>query len=118
MVIDGDITLGMLLAISYIVGQLNSPIAELVFFIRDAQDAKISLERLSEIHNKEDEEAHNTSAVGIPSKIDFALENVSFRYLGTEQLVLKNLDLIIPANKITAIVGTSGSGKTTLFKIL
>ncbi|WP_396632912.1 peptidase domain-containing ABC transporter [Maribacter sp. R86514] len=118
LVIDGDITLGMLLAISYIVGQLNSPIAELVFFIRDAQDAKISLERLSEIHNKEDEEAHNTSAVDIPSKIDFALENVSFRYLGTEQLVLKNLDLIIPANKITAIVGTSGSGKTTLLKLL
>jgi len=118
LVIDGDITLGMLLAISYIVGQLNSPIAELVFFIRDAQDARISLERLSEIHNRRDEEVLGESIAKVPSKIDFNLQNVSFRYLGTEESVLKDLNLSIPANKVTAIVGHSGSGKTTLLKLL
>ena len=118
LVIDGDITLGMLLAISYIVGQLNSPIAELVHFIRDAQDARISLERLSEIHNRQDEEIAGKSIVNVPSKISFKLQNVSFRYLGTEESVLKDLDLIIPEKKVTAIVGSSGSGKTTLLKLL
>jgi len=118
LVIDGDITLGMLLAISYIVGQLNSPISELVLFIRDAQDAKISLERLSEIHNREDEEVLGESIVNIPSTISFKLQNVSFRYLGTEESVLKDLDLTIPEKKVTAIVGSSGSGKTTLLKLL
>lgn len=118
LVIDGDITLGMLLAISYIVGQLNSPIAELVVFVRDAQDAKISLERLSEIHNKEDEEVLGQSSNEIPADIDFSLEGVSFRYPGAEESVLKKLNLIIPSNKVTAIVGPSGSGKTTLMKLL
>lgn len=118
LVIDGDITLGMLLAISYIVGQLNSPIAELVAFIRDAQDAKISLQRLSEIHNKNDEETKGEVLNEIPNPIDFKIENVSFRYPGTEESVLKNLNLTVPANKVTAIVGPSGSGKTTLMKIL
>lgn len=118
LVIDGDITLGMLLAISYIVGQLNSPISELVFFIRDAQDARISLERLSEIHNRPDEELLGDAITNIPSKICFELDNVSFRYLGTEESVLRDLYLTIPEKKITAIVGSSGSGKTTLLKLL
>lgn len=118
LVIDGDITLGMLLAISYIVGQLNSPIAELVVFIRDAQDAKISLQRLSDIHNKNDEEIIGEVSNEIPENIDFTLQNVSFRYPGTEDSVLKNLNLHIPSKKVTAIVGPSGSGKTTLMKIL
>jgi len=118
LVIDGDITLGMLLAISYIVGQLNSPISELVLFIRDAQDAKISLERLSEIHNKEDEETPGESITDIPHPIHFKLENVSFRYMGAEEPALKNINLTIPSNKVIAIVGTSGSGKTTLLKLL
>ncbi|MFK7812858.1 MAG: peptidase domain-containing ABC transporter, partial [Maribacter sp.] len=118
LVIDGEITLGMLLAISYIVGQLNSPVAELVVFVRDAQDAKISLERLSEIHNKDDEEVIGEVSNEIPEKIDFDLQNVSYRYTGTEESVLKKLNLQIPSNKITAIVGPSGSGKTTLMKLL
>ncbi|MCP4052316.1 MAG: peptidase domain-containing ABC transporter [Mesoflavibacter sp.] len=119
LVIDGEITLGMMLAISYIVGQLNSPIAQLINFIREVQDAKISLDRLSEIHNKEDEEQLDDQKVTDISKTsNFELNNVSFRYIGSDQMVLKDLDLIIPSNKITAIVGTSGSGKTTLMKLL
>lgn len=119
LVIDGEITLGMMLAISYIVGQLNSPIAQLINFIRELQDAKISLERLSEIHNKEDEEnQHVDKITELPLNADLNLSQVSFRYVGSDQLVLKDLDLIIPSKKVTAIVGVSGSGKTTLMKLL
>ena len=119
LVIDGDITLGMMLAISYIVGQLNSPIAQLINFIREVQDAKISLDRLFEIHNKEDEEQQNIEKIrDIPLASNIQLSKVSFRYIGSDQLVLKNLNLKILANKITAIVGGSGSGKTTLMKLL
>ena len=119
LVIDGDITLGMMLAVSYIVGQLNSPIAQLINFIREVQDAKISLDRLSEIHNKDDEEQQDTEKItDLPLEADLQLSNVSFRYIGSDQMVLKNLNLTIPAKKITAIVGVSGSGKTTLMKLL
>ena len=119
LVIDGKITLGMMLAISYIVGQLNSPIAQLINFIREVQDAKISLDRLSEIHNKEDEEQQGIEKItDIPLDVNLQLSKVSFRYIGSDQLVLKDLDLEIPAKKITAIVGVSGSGKTTLMKLL
>jgi ATP-binding cassette subfamily B protein len=119
LVIDGNITLGMMLAITYIVGQLNSPIAQLIGFVRELQDAKISLERLSEIHEKEDEEPENKEYISeIPKNSTIHLNKVSFRYIGSDQLVLKELDLEIPANKITAIVGASGSGKTTLIKLL
>ncbi|WP_394750281.1 peptidase domain-containing ABC transporter [Spongiimicrobium salis] len=119
LVIDGDITLGIMLAISYIVGQLNSPISQLINFIREVQDAKISLDRLSEIHNKEDEEKRGDRKIEELSKdLDFTLQKVSFRYSGSDQMVLKDLDLKIPANKITAVVGVSGSGKTTLMKLL
>jgi len=118
-VIDGSITLGMMLAISYIVGQLNSPIAQLINFIREVQDAKISLERLSEIHNKEDEEQQDEQKITeIPNDAGFELNKVSFRYIGSDQLVLKEMDVTIPANKVTAVVGVSGSGKTTLMKLL
>ncbi len=119
LVIDGDITLGMMLAISYIVGQLNAPIAQLINFIREVQDAKISLERLSEIHNKDDEEQQGDEKItDLPLDANIALSKVSFRYIGSDQLVLKDLDLEIPSNKVTAIVGVSGSGKTTLMKLL
>ncbi len=119
LVIDGEITLGMMLAITYIVGQLNSPISQLINFIREVQDAKISLERLSEIHNKDDEEKNDEEKItDLPKNADLTLSKVSFRYIGSNQLVLKKLDLHIPANKITAIVGVSGSGKTTLMKLL
>ena len=119
LVIEGEITLGMLLAISYIVGQLNSPISQLINFVREVQDAKISLERLSEVHNKKDEERHDGQSITeIPKNLNISLSGVSFRYIGSDQMVLKDLDLEIPANKITAIVGVSGSGKTTLMKML
>lgn len=119
LVIDGTITLGMMLAISSIVGSLNGPISQLIGFVRELQDAKISLARLSEIHEKEDEiqqEAHQTN--DIPNNEDISIKELSFRYLGSDISVLDNLNLTIPANKITAIVGTSGSGKTTLMKLL
>jgi len=119
LVIDGDITLGMMLAITYIVGQLNGPIMQLISFMRDVQDAKISLERLGEIHNKQEEEIEGQEKIrDIPDNSSIQLNNVSFRYTGGLEPVLKDLSLNIPANKITAIVGASGSGKTTLMKLL
>ena len=119
LVIDGEITLGMMMAISYIVGQLNGPITQLIDFMRDVQDAKISLDRLGEIHNKEDEEKPSDEKItNIPENASINLKNVSFRYVGGLESVLKDVNLEIPANKITAIVGVSGSGKTTLMKLL
>ncbi|WP_010181348.1 peptidase domain-containing ABC transporter [Aquimarina agarilytica] len=118
LVIDGNITLGMMLAITYIVGQLNSPIAQLINFIKELQDAKISLQRLGEIHNKEDEEINLSEKVTEISNSNFTIQNLSFRYTGSIEPVLQNLSFSIPANKVTAIVGTSGSGKTTLLKLL
>lgn len=119
LVIDGQITLGMMMAITYIIGQLNAPIQQLVGFIYVAQDAKIALERLSEIHNKDDEEGNNLDKVhDFSTEEPIYIDNISYRYLGTSMNVIDNLSIIIPPNKITAIVGASGSGKTTLMKIL
>lgn len=119
LVIDGEITLGMMMAVSYIVGQLNSPIAQLINFMRDVQDAQISLDRLGEIHNMEDEEKpDDNKATNVPTNAVINLRNVTFRYTGGLEPVLKELTLEIPANKTTAIVGVSGSGKTTLMKLL
>lgn len=119
LVIEGQITLGMMMAISTIVGSLNGPILQLISFIREAQDAKISLSRLSEIHEKEDETQQEKSQTSIiPENEDIIIKNLSFRYVGSDIPVLDNLNLTIPSNKVTAIVGTSGSGKTTLMKLL
>ena len=119
LVIDGQITLGMMLAISSIVGSLNGPIIQLINFIREVQDAKISLARLSEIHEKEDETQQSaTQTHDIPKDADIVIKDVTFRYIGSDVNVLDNLNLTISANKVTAIVGTSGSGKTTLMKLL
>jgi ATP-binding cassette subfamily B protein len=119
LVIDGQITLGMMMAISSIVGSLNGPILQLINFIREAQDAKISMARLSEIHEKEDEIQQATNqAHDIPENCDIVIKDLSFRYIGSDAMVLENLNLTIPAHKVTAIVGTSGSGKTTLMKLL
>jgi ATP-binding cassette subfamily B protein len=119
LVIDGQITLGMMMAITSIVGGLNGPIMQLIGFIREWQDAKISLARLSEIHDKEDETQQvETQTNEIPEDADIVIKDLSFRYIGSDVNVLENLNLVIPANKVTAIVGTSGSGKTTLMKLL
>ncbi|OQD42715.1 ABC transporter ATP-binding protein [Croceivirga radicis] len=119
LVIEGNITLGMMLSIQYIIGQLNSPIGQMVGFIRSYQDAKISMERLAEIHEKDDEENREKQLIKkIKPGQDIKLKKVSFRYLGSDENVIKDLDMMIPANKVTAIVGASGSGKTTLMKLL
>ncbi|MHA6697427.1 peptidase domain-containing ABC transporter [Chryseobacterium sp. A321] len=118
LVLDGNLTLGMMLSVQYIIGQLNSPLMQLIDFIKQYQDASISLERLAEIHDRENEENHEEQYVNdIPQK-DIEIKNVSFKYIGTEQFVFEDLNLMIPYQKITAIVGASGSGKTTLLKLL
>ena len=120
-VIDGQMTLGMMMAVQYIIGQLNGPVDQLISFIRETQDAKLSLERLSEVHDKEDEEAKDDVSIReIPTDKDLSLQNATFGYDVTSvgEPVIKGLDLIIPSGKQTAIVGTSGSGKTTLIKLL
>ena len=118
LVIDGSITLGMMMAITSIVGNLNGPIIQLIGFIRELQDAKISLARLSEIHEMKDEvEDEHEKTKDIPEN-DIIIKDLSFRYPGSDVYVLDQLNLTIPAKKITAIVGTSGSGKTTLMKLL
>lgn len=119
LVIDGHLTLGMMLSVSYIIGQLNAPVAQFLGFIYSLQDARISLERLSEIHNKEDEEPDIEERLSeLPENRNIHLKDVHFRYKGSENEVLCGIDLHIPANKTTAIVGASGSGKTTLMKLL
>ena len=119
-VIDGDMTLGMMMSVSYIIGQLSGPVGQVIGFVQAAQDAKISLERLNEIHNKEDEEQIIGSKISeIPSSKTLRVEDIYFSYDGADRdYVLNGINLIIPENKITAIVGASGSGKTTLVKLL
>ncbi len=118
LVIDGQITLGMMLAISYIIGQLNTPLLQLINFIQELQDAKISLERLSEIHFKEKEDESFLNLTNDVPKNNIYIKNVDFRYPGMKSYVFKNLNLNIPYKKVTAIVGVSGEGKTTLLKLL
>ncbi len=119
-VIDGQMTLGMMLSVQYIIGQMNSPLDQMIGFMHTAQDAKISLERLAEIHAKEDEEEdENEKVQELPFDKSFHISNLTFQYEGpNSEEVLKNINLHIPEGKTTAIVGTSGSGKTTLLKLL
>ncbi|MVZ62970.1 peptidase domain-containing ABC transporter [Sphingobacterium humi] len=118
LVVEGKLTLGMMLSVQYIIGQLNSPLIQLVSFIRQFQDAKIALERLNEIHEKDDEEPLDGSTISDIPAADIELQDVSFRYTGSEVPVFENLNLRIPYQQTTAIVGASGSGKTTLMKLL
>ncbi len=119
-VINGQMTLGGMLAIQYIIGQLNSPIEQMISFVQSWQLAKISLDRLNEIHSLKDEEpAEKLFNRELPTDKTIELTNVSFTYPGAgNEAVLKNINLIIPQGKTTAIVGSSGSGKTTLLKLL
>ncbi|HZH73948.1 MAG TPA: peptidase domain-containing ABC transporter [Mariniphaga sp.] len=119
-VIEGSITLGMMVAIQYIIGQLNAPLNEFIGFIQAGQDAKISLERLGEIHQRENEESSdNHKNEELPVRKDITINNLTFHYEGPKSpKILDNIHLIIPENKVTAIVGSSGSGKTTLLKLL
>lgn len=119
-VIEGEITLGVMVAISYILGQLSGPIGQIIGIAHSFQDAKISLERLNEIHNKEDEELSISGKMTLlPDNKSLTLKDVSFSYSGAERdFVLNDVSISIPENKITAIVGESGSGKTTIVKLL
>ena len=119
-VIEGNMTLGMMVALQYIIGQLNAPLSQFIQFVQATQDAKISLERLSEIQEKDDEEPANEERIReIPENADIEFRHVVFQYDGPHSdKVLNNIDLVIPADKVTAIVGASGSGKTTMLKMM
>lgn len=118
-VINGQITLGTLVAIQYIVGQLNAPFDQFIQFMRSAQDAKLSLDRMSEITDVEPEENLDIQTVTeIPQRADIIIENLGFSYSSISSKVLEGINLTIPRGKVTALVGISGSGKTTLLKLL
>lgn len=119
-VIEGQLTLGEMVAVQYIIGQLNLPVLQLLGLIQTYQDAKISMERLNEINQTDEEEDTRKEWIyKLPDDKSITLSNVTFHYPGSFQYpVLKNLNLKIPEGKITAIVGMSGSGKTTILKLL
>ena len=123
--VNGAMTLGMLLSISYIIGQTNGPLEQLIQFIRSAQDARISAERLQEIHNKNDEDvllaegSGPTASNAFRLEADIHLRHLSFHYDGPySNKVLNDVNFSIPHGTVTALVGASGSGKTTLLKLL
>ena len=119
-VVQGDMTLGMMMSVQYIIGQLNSPVNELIGFARDMQDARLSMNRLSEVRDKPDEEPAGRETVhDIPRGQDLRMENLCFKYDPlAETSTLDRISLRVEAGKQTAIVGMSGSGKTTLVKLL
>lgn len=118
-VINGQITLGAMLAIQYIVGQLNSPVEQLMSFIYSLQDVKISLERINEIHERKNEETTEKHVKFFASEKSISLMNVDFKYdLHALNNTLSDVSFYIPKGKVTAIVGASGSGKTTLIKLM
>ncbi len=120
MVIDGRLSLGSMLAVQYIIGQLSNPIEQLVSFMQSAQDAKISMERLNEIHShKNEEQGDEQNLYELPKNRSITFSNLSFAYpADNKKLVLNQINLHIAHNQTTAIVGMSGSGKTTLLKLL
>ena len=116
LVVNGDMTLGMMMAVTYMIAQVNSPLMQYVSLIKMIQDAKISIERLSEVHDKESEDISFETIVD--EQLDIHFSGVTFRYLGAEDNVLEDVTLTIPKGKVTAIVGESGGGKTTLLKLI
>jgi len=119
-VIDGQMTLGVMFAVQFIIGQMNGPIDQLVGFFYATQDAKISLERLSEVHDYPSENSSKENLISVlPEKLTYTIDNLVFQYEGPNSpKVINDISVQIPDNKTTAIVGASGSGKTTLIKLL
>ncbi|MDR0802297.1 peptidase domain-containing ABC transporter [Fluviicola sp.] len=118
LIIEGKMTIGSMLATTYILGQLSGPIQNIINFIKDTQDAKIAYNRISDVYNEQNED-DGANLVPLNSDFDIRLKGISFKYPGSfNPFVLENIDFVIPANKTTAIVGQSGSGKTTLLKLL
>lgn len=119
-VIDGEMTLGGMLAVQYIIGQLNTPISQFMTFLYSLQDVKISLDRINEIHTMENEESERQRKTGtLPENGNISLDHICFKYdAHMASKVLDDISVTIPEGKVTAIVGTSGSGKTTLLKLL
>jgi ATP-binding cassette subfamily B protein len=120
LVIQGQISLGVMLSVSYIIGQLNAPILQLVEFTELWQNARLSIARINEIHNKPDEENIRDEKITVIKDGDITLKDVSFSYSASAFIkpTIDSINLIIPNKKVTAIVGSSGSGKTTLMKLL
>ena len=117
-VIQGEMTLGMMLAVQYIIGQLNSPVEQLVGFVYQWQDVSIALERMNEVHTRKNEENETRTLIGAANG-DICIDNLCFKYDGAlPKYVLDGVSMRIPQGKVTAIVGASGSGKTTLLKLL
>ncbi|MEX2370274.1 MAG: peptidase domain-containing ABC transporter [Bacteroidales bacterium] len=118
-VIDGSMTLGMLLAVSYILGQLNVPLEQMIDFMHRAQDASLSLERLNEIHETKDETEQRSGMALLADGSNITIKNLGFSYSGPHSRpVLEDINLKLRPNTVTAIVGRSGSGKSTLIKLL
>lgn len=119
-VINGGMTLGMMMAMQYIIGQLNAPLSQFIQFVQATQDAKISLERMGEIHDKDDEEPADSDLIrDIPDNADIEFNNVVFQYDGPHSAkAVDNVSIKVPAGKVTAIVGASGSGKSTMMKMM
>lgn len=118
-VISGEMTIGMMLSLQYILGQLSGPVGQLIGIIQSSQDAKISLERINEVIFEEKEEKDFVGIrLPLPEDRSIELKNVSFKYSPNGVNVLKNINLLIPRGKLTAIVGESGSGKSSLMKLL
>lgn len=119
LVIEGQLTFGMLIAVQYIIGQLKGPVSEVVNFISSYQLAMISYTRMAEVDRTEEEETDEiASNTFFPTSKSLSLKNVSFRYHQNGAYILSNISIVIPEGKVTAIVGASGSGKSTLVKIL
>jgi ABC-type bacteriocin/lantibiotic exporters, contain an N-terminal double-glycine peptidase domain len=119
-VVEGDITLGIMMSISYIIGQLSSPISQVIDFVQSLQDAKISLERLNEVRNMDDEDQTADLKLSIlPENRTLQINSLFFSYSGADRdYVLEDINMKVPPNKVTALVGESGCGKTTLVKLL